>query len=193
MMKMIEINIVSKFLKIKQPFRLRCIGTSILTAMMVLLLVQTSEAAEKRFVVVVQREKTEKGLIAGKLSVDGKVIGTVYENADKKIPAGIYRGVVRMESKKNFVQGPGGKLGHKGDFLLEVAGVPGRSDILFHAGNKKEHSEGCILCGSSIKDKKGGDWIAPKTLKELRLLFYDGKDNPTGTPDKVITVKVEDR
>jgi hypothetical protein len=187
-----EAKIVPKSLKLKQFFRLRYIGISILTATMVLLLVQSSEAAERRFVVVVQREKTEKGLIFGKLSVDGKVIGTVYENAEKKIPAGSYRGVLRYESKKNFVQGPGGKLGHKGDFLLEVAGVPGRSDILFHAGNKKEHSEGCILCGPALKDKKSGVWIAPKTLKEVRLLFYDGKDNPTGTPDKVIKVEVKE-
>ncbi|MHB1424007.1 MAG: hypothetical protein ACYC3I_12595 [Gemmataceae bacterium] len=97
---MTKIKIFSQSLNSKQqPFRLRCIGVSILTAMMTLLLIESSEAAEKRFVIVVQREKTEKGLVIGKLSVDGKVIGTIYENADKKIPAGSYRGVLRTESK----------------------------------------------------------------------------------------------
>ncbi len=177
----------------KPSVRFRYIGFGILTVLMALLLVQPSEAAEKRFVVVVQRGKTDNGLIVGKLSVDGKDVGTVYENAEKKIPAGNYKGVIRHESKKNFVQGPGGKLGQKGDFLLEVAGVPGRSDILFHAGNKKEHSTGCILCGPATKDKKSGDWIAPKALKELRLLFYDGQDNPTATPDKAIVIEVKNR
>lgn len=160
---------------------------------MVFLLLQPSDAAEKRFVVVVQREKTEKGLVIGKLSVDGKVIGTVYENADKKIPAGTYKGVVRTESKKGFAQGPGGKLGNKGDFLLEVAGVPGRSDLLFHAGYLQKHSTGCILCGGATKDKKSGHWIAPKTLRDLRLLFYDGNDNSIATPNKAIVIEVKDR
>lgn len=33
---------------------------------------------------------------------------------------------------------------------FEVADVPGRSAILFHAGNTVEHTEGCILVGESV-------------------------------------------
>jgi hypothetical protein len=154
--------------------------------------VALSAAESKPFNVVVQRGKTEKGLVIGKLSVNGKEIGTCYENAEKKIPAGTYKGVLRTKSGKNFVQGPGGKLGKSGDFLLEVAGVPSRSDILFHPGNKKEHSEGCILCGPATKDPKTDALIAPGTLKKLRLAFYDGNDKPTATPDKAIRIEVRD-
>jgi hypothetical protein len=190
---MSEIRIISRWLKsIPQPFHRCILRSGVLLILTALALIQSSEAAEKRFVVVVQREKTEKGLIVGKLSVDGKLIGTVYENVDRKIPAGSYRGMVRKESKKNFVQGPGGKLGKTGDFLLEVAGVPGRSDILFHAGDKQKHSTGCILCGPASKDRNSGEWVAPEALRKLRLLFYDGKDNPSGVPNKAITVEVKD-
>lgn len=146
----------------------------------------------KPFKVIVQREKTQDGLVTGKLLVNGQETGTCYENAEKKIPAGTYKGVLRYRSNKNFVQGPGGKLGKTGDFLLEVAGVPRRTDILFHAGNKPEHSEGCIMCGPATKDARTGQPLAPDTLKQLRLLFYDGVDMPTGTPDKAIQIEVRD-
>ena len=37
-----------------------------------------------------------------------------------------------------------------------VNNVPGRTGILFHAGNWEEHTEGCILLGTSIiEDKRG--------------------------------------
>jgi hypothetical protein len=142
-------------------------------------------------VVVVQREKTENGLVRGKILVNGQPVGASYENADKTIPAGTYKGVLRTKSMKNFVQGPGGKLGKSGDFLMELAGVPKRTDILFHAGNKPEHSEGCIMCGPATKDPKTGDPVAPETLKKLRLLFYE-TDTPNSTPDKEIKIEVRD-
>lgn len=106
------------------------------------------KGASEEFLIRIKRSATAKdGLLSGELSVNGESLGTCYENADKMIPKGTYKGVLRYASGKNFVQGPGGVLGHSGDFLVEVAEVPHRTDILFHAGNKKEHSEGCILCG----------------------------------------------
>lgn len=38
---------------------------------------------------------------------------------------------------------------------FEVTGVPGRSHILFHAGNVVEHTEGCILLGQYFGKLKG--------------------------------------
>ena len=38
---------------------------------------------------------------------------------------------------------------------FEVADVPGRSGILFHAGNIKEHTRGCILLGETFGKLKG--------------------------------------
>jgi hypothetical protein len=145
--------------------------------------------AAERFVVTVQRLRSTDGLISGVISVNGEPIGTFYENEEKKIPAGKYKGRLRYTSGKNFVQGPGGKLGRSGDFLLEVGDVPGRTDILFHAGNKKEHSEGCIMLGPATQNAKG-DRIAPEPLKKLRLLFYDNQDMPSSTPNKDIDIEV---
>lgn len=167
-------------------------STSVSVAIGLLLVASSRSAAPKEFAITVQRGKTEDGLLVGKISVNGMEIGTCYENAEKKIPAGTYKGFLRYKSTKNFVQGPGGKLGKTGDFLVEVSGVPKRTDILFHAGNKPEHSEGCIMLGPATKDPKTDEPIAPEALKKLRLLFYDGNDSPNGTPDKAITIEIHD-
>jgi hypothetical protein len=153
--------------------------------------------APQPFNIVVQRGKTSDGLIVGKLSVNGQEIGTCYERADKHVPAGTYKAHLRYESEKNHVQGPGGKLGKKGDFLIELDTFTDKSGkkwtvVQFHAGNKAEHSDGCVLGGPATEDPKTGDPIAPEALKKLRLLFYDGKDKPTATPDKAITVEFRD-
>jgi len=148
------------------------------------------EPREETFTIIVQREKTNDGLVTGQLTVNGTKVGTCYENDTKKIPAGTYNGVLRTKSGKNFVQGPGGKMGNSGDFLVEVGGVDKRTDILFHPGNKKEHSAGCILCGPVTKDDKDNS-IAPEALKKMRIAFY-GTDTPNATPDKKIVIIVRD-
>lgn len=38
---------------------------------------------------------------------------------------------------------------------FEIKNVPGRSHILFHAGNMVEHTEGCILVGQYIGKLRG--------------------------------------
>jgi hypothetical protein len=143
--------------------------------------------------IVVQREKKDGNLITGSLTVNGQVIGKTYENATLMIPGGLYPGFMRYVSGHNFVQGPFGTIAHAGDFLLETGNVPGRTAILFHSGNKPQHSRGCILLGAVGKDPKthtpflGGD----HPLRKLRILFY-GTELPTATPDKTITIRVSD-
>jgi hypothetical protein len=147
------------------------------------------------FTIFVQREKTVDGLVIGKLSANGEALGTCYENDRLKIPAGTYTAHLRYTSGKNHVTGPGGKLGTKGDFLVELdplkQGDRTRTLIQFHAGNKAEHSEGCILCGAAVT-AKNGDKLAPATLQKLRLAFYDGQDQPQGMPNKRIIVEIRD-
>src|SRR5712691_1708320 len=96
--------------------------------------------------IVVQRERVKDGLVIGTIAVNGQVIGQAYENDDLKIRVGEYSGLLRMFSPegKNVVQGDFGTIGKSGDFLIEVANVPGRQAILFHGGNKPKHSKGCI-------------------------------------------------
>ncbi|HXT13096.1 MAG TPA: DUF5675 family protein [Candidatus Angelobacter sp.] len=47
-------------------------------------------------------------------------------------------------------------MAHEGDFLVEITGVPGRTNILFHGGNQPKNSEGCILLGAVGKDPLTG-------------------------------------
>jgi len=169
----------------------RC-GTAIVTAWWVLLAISQVQSAEPtEYKVTVHRMTVKDGLITGDLYVNGKRIGACYENEEKKIPAGTYKGKIRTTSMKNHAQGPGGKMGNTGDFLLEVSGVEGRRDILFHSGNKKQHSLGCILCGPAMKDRDGKTY-AFETLKQLRLLFFDGNDSPSATPNKNIIIEVKE-
>ena len=81
----------------------------------------------------------------------------------------------------------------KGDFLIEVGNVPGRSDILLHTGNKPKHSAGCILLGPIKKDETTGQYFVGEQdpLRKLRLLFY-GTDHPVQTPSKEITITVRE-
>lgn len=143
-------------------------------------------STSRLFAVVLQRETTAQNLVTGTASVNGLTLGKFYENDAKKIPAGVYRGHLRTQSSKNHVQGPGGKLGTTGDFLIELDGVPNRTFIQLHAGNKPEHSEGCFLLGPAT------GLTAPPALQALRLAFFDGQDQPKQSPDKVISVDVRD-
>jgi len=126
-------------------------------------------------------------------AVNGQLIGKAYENAALKIAAGSYPGCLRYVSGHNFVQGPAGAMAQHGDFLFEVANVPGRSSMLFHGGNKAKHSRGCVLLGAVGKDPKTHHGVlSPEhPLRKLRLLFY-GNDSPNASPAKSITIRVID-
>ena len=142
--------------------------------------------------ILVEREHAQGQLLPGQLSVDGKVIGRTFENVDAQILPGVYRGMLRYVSQNNFVQGDLGRLARKGDFLLEVSGVPGTTNILFHGGNKAYQSKGCILLGPVGRDPSTLDVdIGPDhPLRQLRILFY-GTDTPTATPDKAIVITIK--
>lgn len=144
------------------------------------------------FEVVLQRETTEGGLVVGTMTVNGELLGTFMENDDLKITAGTYRGLLRYASSKGFAQGEFGALANEGDFLLEVSGVEGRSNILFHTGNKPHHSKGCIMLGGVTRDDNGvGVLSDDHPLRKLRLAFY-GADVPNSSPAVNIVVRVVD-
>lgn len=80
------------------------------------------------------------GVALGVLRDDtGRTYWTTFE--DKPIPAGTY--VVKlMPAAANPKHGES----------WEVQNVPGRTDILFHAGNDERDSEGCILLGLGFSE-----------------------------------------
>ena len=144
------------------------------------------------FRIEIARTKTENGLVHGEIRVNGQPIGFAFENADLKIPAGVYSGILRYWSGHNFVQGPFGQLGEHGDFLLEVGGVSGRTNILLHAGNRPHQSKGCILLGPAERLAVGTARVgSDHPLYRLRKTFYE-TDFPSSTPDKKIIVEIVD-
>ena len=68
---------------------------------------------------------------------DSRTYFTTFE--DKPIPAGTYT-VRLMPAEANPAHG----------VCWEVQDVPGRTDILFHAGNDADDSDGCILVGEGV-------------------------------------------
>jgi hypothetical protein len=130
-------------------------------------------------------------LVLGSISVNGKVIGNTYENADLMIPLGDFGGIIRYTSKKGFAQNPLGEFTHEGDFLLEVSNVPGKTGILFHGGNKPKYSTGCILLGPVRKNALTGKGVVGPNhpLRILRREFY-GLDDPYACPNKSILIRI---
>ncbi|MDN3654861.1 DUF5675 family protein [Ferruginibacter paludis] len=143
------------------------------------------------FNILIVRGKVENNLVMGQIFLDNKLLGNCYENNDLKIPTGKYSGNMRYHSGKNFVQSELGSLSKSGDFLLEMKDVPGRSDILLHAGNKPQHSKGCILLGPANKSADQSVFIDKEhPLFKLRIAFY-GTEFPNSCPDKNLIIEIK--
>ena len=81
------------------------------------------------------------------------------ENADKMIPALIYRVAVTQSPKFHRL-------------LPLLNQVPGRTGIRVHRGTKPEHSKGCILVSAEDEIKLTNLWLNEQHGKEeIRLEF----------------------
>ena len=151
--------------------------------------------ASEDLVIEIKRDLMNNNLIEGELIVNKKRLGKTYERYDLRASPGLYRGLLRYVSKKHAV-GPFGQIGEKGDFYLEVGEVEWtdgkkRSDILFHGGNKVEHSDGCIMLGPVKRDRAGDRYLdEDHTLSKLRKAFY-GEELPESSPLKKIVIIIE--
>ena len=91
------------------------------------------------------------------------------ENADKLVPALIYRVTV---TEYVVPRDKGAKNSPKFKRPLPVLQqVPGRTGIRFHRGTKPEHSKGCILVATpEIEQKLTARWLAEQVdREEIRL------------------------
>src|SRR3954469_7669819 len=141
------------------------------------------------FNIVIQRDSLVDGTMYGTISVKGTVLGTTYENPEKMIAADVYYGSMRYYSPTaksgGHGQGPFGAIGREGDFLLEIMNARADDDghpktnVLLHGGVKPSDSEGCIMLGPVHRTKTGVRYLKDSDpLRQLRLLFYDGVDDP---------------
>ncbi len=144
------------------------------------------------FNISIVRKRVEGNLVYCSISLNGELIGMAYENNTLKIQTGEYKGIMRYNSGKNFVQSSLGKMSKKGDFLIEASGVLGRTDILLHGGNAPQHSTGCIMLGPVEKRQDGTRLIdGNHPLRKLRIAFY-GTDEPISCPNKNIVITVSE-
>jgi len=92
------------------------------------------------------------------------------------IPAGVY------ECKRVLSQ----KYGD----TIEVTGVPGRSHILFHAGNKTADTKGCILLGEKFSKVSTDRWIleSKSALTEFRQAIGWSTSNFTLTIENAYSI-----
>lgn len=148
------------------------------------------------FHIFVKRDPAKGDSVPGHIYLNGKLLGSTLERTAVKVRAGDYAGVMRYSSSKHFAQGAHGAMGQSGDFLLEISGVRGHTDILLHTGNRPKHSDGCILLGP-ISSTVGNDGKLhysvghDSPLRKLRLAYY-GTDEPVMCPDRVITISIRD-
>lgn len=154
----------------------------------------TLASASEEFLVEVKRNVLNNNLIEGELFVNKARIGKTYERYDLRISPGIYPGFIRYVSEKHAI-GPFGQIGEKGDFLLEIGDVEWsdgkkRTNLLFHAGNKVKHSQGCIMLGPVSRENGVRYLKSGHTLSKLREAFY-GKEVPESSPSKNIKILIE--
>ena len=125
--------------------------------------------------IVIQRQQQEAdGMTRSTLFLNGTALGDVYENTNELIPDGVYPGRRLFVAPNNIVQGRERRLGTSGDFLLEIAKVPNRKNVLILPGDKAAKVGDGVLAGAAIK--QGDAWVAPPMLAALRWHFY-GTDN----------------
>ena len=74
----------------------------------------------------------------------------ISDRSVSRIPSGVFR--LDRDLAGRFVDAYRARWGH--DFVPMIADgeVPGRSQILFHTGNRIEHTHGCILIGDQSPD-----------------------------------------
>lgn len=110
-------------------------------------------------IVSVKRTENNNGSLFGKVYVNGAFFGYSLENDSYKIPIGNYRGFIQSSPK----------FGKK---LLYLS-VYGRSGILFHNGNTKEDTKGCIL----VAKKKDENSIKNGLADELSTMAQSAADS----------------
>jgi hypothetical protein len=127
---------------------------------------------------------SDKSCTSGYLAVNGKIIAYTLErpwqgNAPliSAIPTGSYPGQLRYD--------------HSDRWHIELTAVPGRDHVQIHVGNTPVDSIGCILVGSALGADSCSVQNSKKAYDALRTAFY-GTPNPISTPNKTITVIVED-
>ena len=96
---------------------------------------------------IIRLEETEQGTL-GVMRINKQVFCATLEESDRLNAANV-SSIPAQQFVCRRVQSP--RLGE----TFQVMDVPGRSHILFHAGNTDRDTEGCILLGSTWGNLSG--------------------------------------
>lgn len=123
--------------------------------------------------VKVVREKSINGAIPSKIYVDGDFVCYGLENDLYKIPNGVYS-AYGMTSPK---------FGTEKVYL----NVPDRTGVLFHGGNTKDATKGCILCARNRDgDTISGDF-SDELFKIVNNAYLRGESIAVQITDQLVT------
>ncbi|MCJ2097490.1 DUF5675 family protein [Methylobacterium sp. E-046] len=148
----------------------------------VLFLSKSVFAQASNFTLTLARKYKGDACTSGYLAADGTIIAYTLERPWKgnaplisSIPDGRYEAVLRYD--------------HTDQWRIELTGVPGRTNVQIHTGNKPDDSEGCILIGLKLSDDLCSVLESKKAYAALKKAFY-GTETPNSTPNKNIIVVV---
>ena len=113
----------------------------------------------------------------GALHIDGEFTCFVLEDTKRikkvagetRIPDGLYRIALRNEGglTRKYAERYGAM--HKG--MLWLQDVPGFDWVYIHTGNKRGHTEGCLLVGDSLNNNQVADGFVGKSRVAYQRIY----------------------
>ena len=133
-----------------------------------------------KIVELIRLEESEQGTI-GVLKIDKEVFCYTLEPADMLNKENVSCIPLQQYICKRIISP---KFGN----TFEITNVPGRSRVLFHAGNTSDDTIGCILLGATVGKLKGQRAIlnSGKTFERFMLIVLNESE-----PTFHLTIKTE--
>ena len=125
----------------------------------------------------IMRISTGEESTTGSLYIDGEFVCFILEDTKRikkvhgetRIPDGLYELALRNEGK--FTQTYAERYGEMHRGMLWVQNVPNFDWIYIHTGNKRGHTEGCILVGDTLSNNQVGDGFIGKSRDTYRRIY----------------------
>ena len=123
------------------------------------------------------RISTGEESTTGALYIDGEFVCFVLEDTKRikklagetRIPDGLYRMALRTEGGLTRKYGERYGAMHKG--MLWLQDVPGFDWVYIHTGNKRGHTEGCLLVGDSLNNNQQTDGFVGKSRDAYQRVY----------------------
>ena len=96
--------------------------------------------------------------------------GLAPEATNPRVPAGTYGLVLKSLGSSHFDKPYSAIFGSMFKGMVELVGVPGRSEILIHCGNVYTDSLGCILVGADASHGPNG-WELQHSQAAFRAVY----------------------